>query len=103
MFEKALCDTSCGVQADVVLGSYTYLIPVGLFPNVRLFSCGLSTMFQGSQRVESYFSILSFDNNKYRTGQNDISIKVQFHARQCSEVEQPEVRLQKSHGEPAAE
>jgi hypothetical protein len=57
------------------------------FPTLRLFPCGLASVFPGSSTVESDFRILTFNKNDNRTLLADLSVEGEFLARQWIEVE----------------
>jgi hypothetical protein len=75
-------------RGEVAAGFDSCWEPIGSkFPYLRLFACGLATVFPGSSSVESDFSILAFDKGIHRSTLADISIEGQFHARQWKGVE----------------
>jgi hypothetical protein len=52
------------------------------FLTLCLFACGLVSLFPGSSMVESDFSILTFSKSDNRSSLADLSVEVEFHARQ---------------------
>jgi hypothetical protein len=57
------------------------------FPTLRLFACGLASVFPGSSTVESDFSTLKFNKSDNRSSLADLSVEGEFHARQWTVVE----------------
>jgi hypothetical protein len=61
------------------------------FPTLRVFACGLASVFPGSSTVESDFKILKFNKSDNQSSLADLSVEAEFHARQWTAV----VRLAK--------
>jgi hypothetical protein len=57
------------------------------FPTLRLFACGLASVFPGGSTVGSDFSILKFNKSNNRSSLADLSVEGEFHARQWTAVE----------------
>jgi hypothetical protein len=57
------------------------------FPTLRLFACGLASVFPGISTVESDFSILKFNKSDNRSSLADLSVEGEFDAGQWTAVE----------------
>lgn len=57
------------------------------FPNLCKFAGGISTIYPGTSRVESDFSIMKWEKNDYRTSLMDLSLEGIMHAKQFKELQ----------------
>lgn len=57
------------------------------FPKLCKFAGGLATVYPGTTRVDSDYSIIGWEKNEYRTALMDLSLEGVMHAKQFSELQ----------------